>query len=53
MSVVIEELDAEVTPSPTPPAAPPREAAPAEPDERRILEALAQQAWLHGRLHAD
>ena len=52
MSVIIEQLDAEVTP-PTierrgeqqPPAKP--------PDERKILEALVYQQWQQARLIAD
>jgi hypothetical protein len=55
MTVIIEELQAEVEPRPeaggtaeTPPAA-----AEAPMDERKVLETVARDAWRARRLHAD
>lgn len=53
MAVVIEELQAEVSP---PPAAPPPAAAPAQnesPDERKVLETVMRDLWRSARLVAD
>ena len=53
MAVVIEELQAEVAPTAPPPS---REASPPPADavdERKLLEALAREAWGNRRLAAD
>ncbi|HSD59254.1 MAG TPA: hypothetical protein VLC55_00170 [Burkholderiales bacterium] len=52
MAVVIEELQAEVAPTPPPS----REASPSQADavdERKLLESLAREAWGNRRLAAD
>lgn len=53
MAVVIEELQAEVTPTAPAPAAPRAERSEREPDERKVIETIALETWALRRLIAD
>lgn len=52
MSVIIEQLDAEVTP-PTMERRSEQQPPVKAPDERKVLEALLYQQWQQARLIAD
>lgn len=53
MSVVIEELDAEVAPPPTAERPAERKPETEAPDERKVIETLLYEQWLQSRLIAD